>query len=742
MIEAKTQLAKLLATEDITVRHSAVATTASFDVKNRILTLPIWTVAEDMKDVLDMMTGHEVGHALWTDMQDWEKALEELELHRGITNIVEDARIEKKIKRKYPGLTRQFVTGYKTLETKHFFYKEGEDPQSFNLIDRINLHCKMGSLRGIQFNSAIEQYYVDRVEAVETWDDVILVVQELMEYMQDQQDKQAAESQGHSPVSNSSDNGDGDSMDGGMDDSDFDDHGNLLPEVGDELREDLVETQDHFDGKQQQLLGDKAISHHERIYFTLPEPNLKSVLIPYKTIIERLGKEVAHMDREAEGHYAAETEFYHRGRIHLGGRNKTDCEAEFRTFKRNSQKIIGYMVKEFERKKSASEYRKETISKTGILDVNKLFSYKYNDDLFLRNTIRPDGKNHGMLMLLDWSASMSYNLYDTMKQVINMVWFCNKVNVPFEVYAFTNAYHHEWEMREDGDWNRQRYIDGMLKNGGPQFTYKGNNATLTDSDGASHFHLMNLFSSRMSAKDLSKMLKLIWRHAWGHSTRHERWKDFGLGSTPLLEGLVTMNKIIPNFKEHYKLDICNLIVLTDGEGNTSFGQVHNEEGFNARIRGGSRREFILEDEKTKMSYPLKDMADYRMVESKLQERAVLSLLKDRHNINIVGIYLDAHSRGRRIMQRTLEDFIGWKYYNQEAFKAAREMCRKTGIAAIQTKGYDEYYIIPVGTIRDIEPEAEITGDMTVGKIKNAFKNNQKGKFGNKVLVNRMMEIIA
>ena len=143
-----------------------------------------------------------------------------------------------------------------------------------------------------------------------------------------------------------------------------------------------------------------------------------------------------------------------------------------------------------------------------------------------------------------------------------------------------------------------------------------------------------------------------------------------------------------------------------------------------------------------MSYPLNEMADYRMQDSKLQERAILSLLKDRHGINIVGIFLDAASRGKRILQRTLEDFIGWKYYNQEAFKAAREMCRKTGVAAIQTKGYDEYYIIPVGTIRDNEPEAEITGDMTVGKIKNAFKNNQKGKFGNKVLVNRMMEIIA
>ena len=153
MIEAKTQLAKLLATEDITVRHSVTATTASFDVKNRILTLPIWTVAEDMKDVLDMMTGHECAHALWTIEADWEKAIIKLDLHKGITNIVEDARIEKKIKRKYPGLTKDFVTGYRTLEQKHFFYKEGENVQDFNLLDRINLHCKAGALRGMLCSS-------------------------------------------------------------------------------------------------------------------------------------------------------------------------------------------------------------------------------------------------------------------------------------------------------------------------------------------------------------------------------------------------------------------------------------------------------------------------------------------------------------------------------------------------------------------------------------------------------------
>ena len=56
----KTNLAKLLATENLVVEHKSVET-ASFDVKNRVLTLPVWNVSDV---VYDMLVGHEVGHAL------------------------------------------------------------------------------------------------------------------------------------------------------------------------------------------------------------------------------------------------------------------------------------------------------------------------------------------------------------------------------------------------------------------------------------------------------------------------------------------------------------------------------------------------------------------------------------------------------------------------------------------------------------------------------------------------------
>ena len=65
--EIKSQLAKLLATEDLIVEHKNCPT-AQFNVETRVLVLPIWDKASN--DVYDMLVGHEVGHALFTPNED------------------------------------------------------------------------------------------------------------------------------------------------------------------------------------------------------------------------------------------------------------------------------------------------------------------------------------------------------------------------------------------------------------------------------------------------------------------------------------------------------------------------------------------------------------------------------------------------------------------------------------------------------------------------------------------------
>ena len=96
------------------------------------------------------------------------------------------------------------------------------------------------------------------------------------------------------------------------------------------------------------------------------------------------------------------------------------------------------MVKEFELKKAATAHSRSMQSNSGVVDPLKLHSYKFNDDIFKRLTVTPDGKNHGLMMFIDWSGSMHDKIAPTIKQLMNLTMFCRKVQIPFEVYAFSN----------------------------------------------------------------------------------------------------------------------------------------------------------------------------------------------------------------------------------------------------------------------------------------------------------------
>ena len=107
-IDTKSQLAKLIATENITVQQNNVKT-ASFDVVNRILTLPIFKT--DSKDVTDMLVAHECAHALFTPTNGWKKIADDNEL-RSYVNVLEDCRIDAKIQKKYPGVVENYLNGF------------------------------------------------------------------------------------------------------------------------------------------------------------------------------------------------------------------------------------------------------------------------------------------------------------------------------------------------------------------------------------------------------------------------------------------------------------------------------------------------------------------------------------------------------------------------------------------------------------------------------------------------------
>ena len=164
--EIKSQLAKLLATEDLIVEHKQVQT-ACFNVHTRVLTLPLWDKASNT--VYDLLVGHEVGHALFTPDENW---LEKVAIPPQFVNVVEDARIEKLMKRKYMGLAKTFFKGYQELNDEDFFSISDESVSTFNLADRANLYFKVGNFVDITFDSE-EQVLIQKIADVETFDDVL-----------------------------------------------------------------------------------------------------------------------------------------------------------------------------------------------------------------------------------------------------------------------------------------------------------------------------------------------------------------------------------------------------------------------------------------------------------------------------------------------------------------------------------------------------------------------------------------
>ena len=167
----KGTLARLLATENLTVEHKQ-CDTASFDVDSRVLSLPLWVVSNT---VYDLLLGHEVGHALFTPKEDWDAIAGTIP--KSYINIVEDARIEKMMKRKFAGLRKDFYNGYRELNDQDFFGVADRDINSLKLIDRINLHFKIGIVNAtapIEFTPE-EQVLVDRVEQAESFADALSV---------------------------------------------------------------------------------------------------------------------------------------------------------------------------------------------------------------------------------------------------------------------------------------------------------------------------------------------------------------------------------------------------------------------------------------------------------------------------------------------------------------------------------------------------------------------------------------
>jgi hypothetical protein len=702
--EVKGTLAKLLATENLTVEHRKVST-ACFDVDKRLLILPIWKTASNT--VYDLLVGHEVGHALYTPNEDYSGA------SKAFVNVLEDARIERMMKVTYPGLRKSFFEGYKELWNEDFFGVKHEDPTTLSLIDRINLYFKGNP--SIPFSDD-EMVWVRRADQTKTFKDVVDLSKELYEYCSEKQDhkeemmmpsaedgqSQADREEEINPV----DSDDYEEMTHEemleeadrrerewRDDIDQSDTDLDTPSYGGDIDETKCVTNDALAEALETLIDDNA---KEWVYLSIPNPKVEDLIVPFKTIQEKL-----------HGH------FYDPERT--WGEHVQYAVDNYNSFKKDTQKTVNYLCKQFDMKKSAEEYRRSATAKTGVLDTNKLHTYKYNDDIFKRVTVVPEGKNHGLIMYLDWSGSMGNQLLDTLKQTYNLIWFCKKSGIPFRVYAFQSG--HGYSTQHDD-----------LK------IMQNENELGINSD----FRLLEFFSSRQNRQSLEKSMQLVYTQVFAmNGWRLNYLPEYTLGGTPLAEAIYCTRKIVSNLKRIERVSKVNVICLTDGEANPmSYIHKFAEDHY---YRAGEYRYQYLCHTRGKVFFLRDPETGYtRRISNHPYEttKTIVSFYREITDYNWIGIRLCSKGDLSRLVREIAYD----------KFDAIDKQWRKERFASIkESAGFTEAFYMPdkntgLGTLDlEVKQKSEVA---TKAELARAFKKHMGSKMTNKTILNAFIEQIA
>ena len=706
--EIKSQLAKLLATEDLIVEHKNCET-ACFNVHTRVLTLPMWERASNT--VYDLLVGHEVGHALFTPDENW---LEKVAVPPQFVNVVEDARIEKLMKRKYAGLSKTFFNGYRELNDEDFFSIFDGNVDDFNLADRANLYFKIGNFLDIKFTEE-EMAIIRMIGGCEDFDDVLLAAEVLYKFCKKEQEKEQenipdtpmpSEMGGESdqPASELVEQPQ-DSFGGG--EGSGDDNSGEQSITGDQpasaplIEEPEVQTADALQENLQDLVNPDSM---ENVYVEIPQVNLKTIIAKNNDI-----------HRDIDGWFNCQSE--NMPTIFQFTDN------EYTKFKRNAQKEVNYLVKEFECRKAADSYARATTARTGILNTSKLHTYKYNEDLFKKVTTLADGKNHGLVFILDWSGSMSRVMLDTIKQLYNLIWFCKKVSIPFEVYAFTN----EWKKPEIDYEN-----GGIVKPADFTCAYEKKEDLLVVNE---QFSLMNLLTSKTNGKQLEHQMINIWRiaRAFGefYSIGYSVPSRLGLSGTPLNEAMVCLHQILPKFQKEHKLQKVQCIVLSDGEANHLARHVEVKRSWDSEPYMGARQLSggitFLRDRKTGNTYQV-PYGWHGFTDLMLRN------LRDNFpSVNFVGI--------RVLESRDANHFMKLYFECGNDLYRAQNDWKKLRSFTIKNSGYHAYFALSANSLSQ-ESDFEVDEGATKAKIKSAFIKSLKTKKLNKKVLGEFISLVA
>ena len=701
--------ARALATENISFAFDPKAETASFDTKNRHLIMPVWKVSEVVQT---MLVAHEISHALWTPYERHQEIIKECEkegyhipLLQQIANTIEDVRIEKLMKEKYPGTRRDFFLGYKEIIDADLFKFSQFDWSSANLINRLNAHMKWGIPGFMDLNlSPEEQGFADMIDSVESFEDVFVVAKRIYEHPSMQSIAEKLKKM------------QGDAEGEGGEDANGD------PVKGNKAAEKAVrglitgsaEEFAHGDGNEYQAAT---------LVLTGLKDYRKNII---STTIVRQQMDEANAGRD-------------------------NPLPKYREFVRESDAFVRQLVAQFERRKAADEIRRERPKQTGMLNLDRLHQYRTHDDIFISKIVKQDGKNHGIVFLMDFSGSMDHHLKACFLQTLQLIWFCEKAKIPFEVFGFTEVPTVLYDPAK-----RQAYDAHIRQHGTTDGFDWGHSVLARECPNAlmySDTKLINLCSSTDKAEDRERILAYLYGVFVEHS--HARANVLRLGGTPTVEAVAIVSEFMKEWVTTNNIQIPTLMVVTDGQPNgvDITKDAGGEQGHLYRYVPNYTLTVMNEIMGTGIRIDGSQLG--RVCLPNVILATMYDSLRERLNAKIVGMFVggysftenvfthlcmseeeqqknyEAHRKGKPV---TISETPRFKAA-QEAYKDGAMLCHPEA-----NPGYDAFFITKNPKI--VKDADAIADEGTFTKVKNTFVKTMGKRGSSRVFLTRYVDIVA
>lgn len=791
---SKSILAKALAQENIKVIHNPALDTAMFDVANRTLMLPVWENVSS--EVYDLLVGHEVGHALFTpdidagkaaDCTDgpWTSVAEDIggNVHasyvQGLMNIIEDVRIERKVKEKYPGLRRDFSIGYREMFEKNFFGTNDKDVSKMSFGDRLNLHFKVGVHLAVPF-TAEEQEIVDRVEKCDSFDDTCNLTRDVFSFiggtrqhipmpkqkqdgagagMNGKQGQDSSQGQGVSQQGNQKQDGNGTAsaassgnqgtpgqgQSSGNDPKNprnNDSNGSAPYGAGTGQTFGDLSTQKNFDSNSQRMVNKRVGSTN---YYELPVPITKNIIVPYTKANSYL-----------TNYFANYTTRYSSARD--AKKIMANIDEKYSRLIGTTRPLIGQLVQQFEMKKAADEQKRTTVSRSGRLDTDRLCLHKITDDIFMNYATIASGKNHGMVMVIDWSSSMSMVTEDVLTQVVMLSQFCKRMGIPFDVYLFTSQYS-VLTIVENGSYDANKDVVPIQWDSHGSMTAYSKHRNNNDYERSSEaFALIHVLSSDMKSLEYTQALKNVFTLGQfvtrPNDIRSAKDKDghvnflhdslyvpvgFNQGNTPLDSTVVAMMDIVPKFQAKHKVQIVNTIFLTDGD--TGHSVIHTRS---------------YNSEKIYVDCPF-NKKQYEVTDFPTSTDALLHIFADVTGSNTIGFFLcgkhghcrytdptaDRKEEYKRMMEKGYIEAS--KVRKEKVYNYDKGMYEESADAI--NHGYDRLFVLPANVnvldTDEVDDALELLPDnATFTRVRNTFFKAVSQRANSRGFINRFADVIA